>query len=83
MSRFSCSALAILAALAVSSGAQARTHHATPDAHASAAGASDMKARQQCNDMARSHWGTNSQDMQTPREHEYQACMFDHGMRNP
>jgi len=87
MSRFSYYALAVVAALTVSSGAYARTHHAgpsvTPGARASAAGASDMDIRKQCYDEARSHWGTNSQDMQTPRDFLYRACMYDHGMHNP
>jgi len=82
MSRFSGYALAVVAALTVSTGAYARTHHAvTPGARASAAGEMDM--RKQCYDEARSKWGTNSQDMQTPRDYLYRACMYDHGMHNP
>jgi len=85
MSRSSYYALALLAALSVSSGAYARTtHHTTiqPGAHASVA-SSEADVRKQCYDEARGHWGTNSQDMQTPRDFEYKSCMFDHGVRNP
>ena len=77
MSRVSCGALALIAALTLSSGADARTH---PGARAAA---SNMDMRKQCYEEARSHWGTNSQDMQTPRDFLYRACMYDHGMRNP
>ncbi len=87
MSGSSYYALALFAALTVSSGAYARTtHHSTsfpPGAHASVAGTSEADVRKQCYDEARGHWGTNSQDMQTPREAEYRACMYDHGVHNP
>jgi len=79
MSRTACCSLAILAALTLSSGAHARTHHS----HASAAGNSQTDMRTQCVEMARARWGTNSQDMQTPRDYAYRACMYDHGMANP
>jgi hypothetical protein len=87
MSRFSYCALALAAALTMSSGAYARTHHphgstVTPGAHASAA-TSEADIRQQCVEQARARWGTNSQDMQTPRDFAYRNCMFDHGVRNP
>jgi hypothetical protein len=52
-----------------------------PGARASAAGASDI--RQQCSAEARTRWGTNSQDLQTPRDFAYRTCMFDHGVRDP
>lgn len=86
MSRSACYSLALLAALTVSSGAYARTHHDSPlhpGAHASAAGTSQADIRQQCAEEARARWGTNSQDMQTPRDFAYRNCMFDRGMRNP
>jgi hypothetical protein len=83
MSRFSCYALAVIAALTASSDSDARTHHTTTGAHASAPGTPDMSAYKQCYDMARGHWGTNSQDMQTPRDFLYRACMYDHGVHNP
>lgn len=86
MSRSAYYSFALLAALTVSSGAYARTHHDNPlqpGAHASAAGTSQADIRQQCADEARARWGTNSQDMQTPRDFAYRSCMFDHGMRNP
>ena len=70
MSQTSCCSLVLLAALTVSSGAYARAHHNSqplqPGARASAAGTSE--AYQQCEEMARGRWGTNSQDMQTPRD---------------
>jgi hypothetical protein len=85
MSRTSCYSLAILAALTLSSGAHARTDHhgasVAPGARASAASQTDMRA--QCGEMARTRWGTNSQDMQTPRDFAFRACMFDHGVSNP
>lgn len=87
MSRSACYSLALLAALTVSSGAYARTHHDSPTfqpgTHASVAGTSQTGIRQQCAEEARARWGTNSQDMQTPRDYAYRNCMFDHGMRNP
>ena len=87
MSRASCCSLLILAALAVPAGAHARARHDTPpiqpDARASATPASRADMYRQCEEMARLRWGTNSQDMQTPRDFTYHACMFDHGMRNP
>jgi len=87
MSRSSHFALALLAALTVSSGAYARTtHHSTsfqPGAHASVAGTSQADVRQQCVEQARARWGTNSQDMQTPRDFAYRTCMYDHGVQNP
>jgi hypothetical protein len=85
MSRTSRYSLVILAALTVSSAAHARADHnsqsSQPGARASAAGTSE--AYLQCEEMARGRWGTNSQDMQTPRDFTYRACMFDHGVRNP
>lgn len=93
MTRFSCCALAFVAALTVSSGAYARTHHhhrpiVTPGASAATAGAhasavSEGAIQQQCAEVARARWGTNSQDMQTPRDFAYRDCMFDRGIRNP
>ena len=85
MTRSSCYSLALLTALTVSSGAYARTHHNSlpvqPGARASAAGTSETY--RQCEEEARGRWGTNGQDMQTPRDFAYHACMFDHGVRNP
>jgi hypothetical protein len=73
--------------LTVSSGAHARSHPNSPSfqpgARASAAGVSATDIRQQCSEEARARWGTNSQDMQTPRDFAYRTCMFDHGVRNP
>jgi hypothetical protein len=72
--------------LTVSSDAYARSHHNDPSSQpgaASAAGASQTDIRQQCSEAARARWGTNSQDMQTPRDFAYSTCMFDHGVRNP
>ena len=87
MSRFSCYSLALVAALTVSSGAYARANHHSasfqPGARASAAGTSETDIRQQCVEQARARWGTNSQDMQTPRDFAYRTCLFDHGVRNP
>lgn len=87
MSRFSFYALALVAGLAVSSGAYARVHDNSrsfqPGVRASAVGTSQADVRQQCNDEARARWGTNSQDMQKNRDFAFQACMFDHGVRNP
>ena len=87
MSRTSCYSLVMLAALTVPFGAYARTHHNShsfqPGARASAAGTSEAGIYQQCEEEARGRWGTNGQDMQTPRDFAYRACMFDHGMRNP
>jgi len=80
MSRLSSFTLALIAALTLSSGADARTH---PGARAAATAPSNMDMRKQCYEEARSHWGTNSQDMQTPREFLDRACMYDHGMHNP
>jgi hypothetical protein len=84
MSR-TCYSLVLLMALTVSAGAYARGDHKSlplqPGARASAAGTSETYL--QCEEMARGRWGTNSQDMQTPRDFAYRACMFDHGMRNP
>lgn len=87
MSRSSYYSLALLAALTMSSGAYARPQHNIPSfqpgARASAAGTSEADIRQQCSEQARARWGTNSQDMQTPRDFAYRTCMFDHGVRNP
>jgi hypothetical protein len=88
MSRTSCYSLALLAALTVSSGAYARVHHDgqsfQPGARASAAGTSETDIiYRQCEAVARGRWGTNGQEMQTPRDFAYRACMFDHGVRNP
>jgi hypothetical protein len=86
-SRGSCYSLFIFAALITSCDAHGRIHHSRlsiqPGAHASAAATSETVAYRQCEEMARLRWGTNSQDMQTPRDFTYHACMFDHGMRNP
>ena len=85
MSPTSCYSLVLLAALTVSCGAHARAQHNSlsvqPGARASAAGTPETYL--QCEEMARGRWGTNSQDMQTPRDFAYRACMFDHGVRNP
>ena len=79
--------LIILAALSVPAGAHVRAHHNTPsvppDARASAMPAAKVEMYVQCEEMARLHWGTNGQEMQTPRDFLYRACMYDHGMRNP
>jgi hypothetical protein len=87
MSRTACFPLALLAALTVSCGAYARTHHNSqsfhPGAHGSAAGTSKTEIYQQCEEEARARWGTNGQDMQKPRDFAYRACMFDHGVSNP
>ena len=87
MSRPSRGLLIILAALAGFSGAHARVHHNRPsiqrDARASAMSASRVEMYHQCEEMARLRWGTNGQEMQTPRDFAYRACMFDHGIRNP
>ena len=87
MSRTSCYPLVLLAALTVSSGAHARTHHDSqsshPGAHASAARTSQADVYRQCEAEARGRWGTNSTDMQTPRDFAYRACMFDHGVHAP
>ena len=87
MSRTSCYSLVILAAFAVSSGAYARVHpnslSAQPGARASVAGGSQTALYLQCEEAARGRWGSNSQDMQTPRDFAYRACMFDHGVRTP
>lgn len=87
MSPISRCSLVILVALAAPAGAHVRAHQDTPsvppDARASAMPAAKMDMYHQCEEMARLRWGTNSQDMQTPRDFAYRACMFDHGMRNP
>ena len=84
MSRTSYCALAIVAALAASTGAYARTtqHNAAglAGAHASA---SDMDIRQQCYAEAKTRYPSTSQDMQTNRDFAYRTCAFDHGVRNP
>jgi len=84
MSRYSCYVLAVIAALTVSSGAYARVNQAmTPGARASAVGTSETDTRRECVEKARSRWGSNSQDMQTPRDFLYRACMYEHGITNP
>lgn len=87
MSPISRYSLIVLAALTVPAGAHVRAHHnapsVSPDARASAMPTSEMDMYRQCEEMARLRWGTNSQDMQTPRDFAYRACMYDHGMRNP
>jgi hypothetical protein len=87
MSRFSCYALAVVAALTVSASAQARVNHNSPSiqpgAHASAVGNSETEIREQCAEEARARWGTNNQDMQKNRDLAARTCMFDHGVRNP
>ena len=89
MSRTSCYSLVILAALTASSGAHERAHRGDlsvqPDAHASATATATSKAEiyRQCEEHARVRWGTNSQDMQMPRDFDYHACMFDRGVTNP
>ena len=87
MSRFSCSALALLAALTVTSGAYARVNHNSPSiqpgAHASVAGTSEADIRKQCADEARARWGTSNQDMQRNRDFAASTCMFERGVRNP
>ena len=85
MSRFSIHALAVAAALTMTSGAYARVNHPTfqPGAHASVAGTSETDIRQQCAEEARARWGTNSQDMQRNRDFAASTCMVQHGIRNP
>jgi hypothetical protein len=87
MSRFSCSALALLAALTVSSGAYARAYHNSPSiqpgARASAAATSEADVRKQCADEARARWGVTNQDMQKNRDFAATTCMFERGVRNP
>ena len=84
MSRTSCYALTIVAALAASTGADARTHQPNAAALAGArASASDMDIRKQCYADARSRWPSTSQDVQTARDFAYRTCAFDHGVRNP
>jgi hypothetical protein len=87
MSPISRHSLIILAVLSMPAGAHVRAHDNTPsfppDARASAMPTSKMEMYQQCEEMARLRWGTNNQDMQTPRDFAYRACMYDHGMRNP
>jgi hypothetical protein len=87
MSRASYYSLALLAALTMSSGAYARAVHNSPsfqpNARASAVGTSEADVQRQCAEEARARWGTNSQDMQTPRDFAYRTCMFDHGVRTP
>ena len=57
--------------------------HVPRGAHASVKRESDMDIRKQCYAEARDRWGTNSQDMQTPRDFAYRSCAFEHGVRNP
>jgi hypothetical protein len=84
MSRFSFYSLALLAALTMTSGADARTNHAVqPGAHASVAATSEADIRKQCADEARARWGTNNQDMQRNRDMAASSCMFQHGIQNP
>ena len=87
MARTSGYSLIILAALTASSGAHEHAHHdnppVQPGARASVAATSQTDMYRQCEEEARLRWGTNSQDMQTPRDFAYRDCMFDHGMRNP
>ena len=87
MSRFSYCSLALLAALTVSSGAYARAAHSNqtfpPGVRASVTGTSEADIQRQWSEQARARWGTNSQDMQTPRDFAYRACMYDHGVSNP
>ena len=86
MARTSSYALALLTALSVSSAAYASTAHrgsSFQGAHASVAKTSETDVRQQCVEQARARWGTNSQDMQTPRDFAYRTCMYDHGIQNP
>ena len=87
MSRFSCYALAVVAALTVSVGAQARAYHTSPSipagARASTLGTSETDIREQCAEEARARWGTNNQDMQKNRDFAARTCMFDRGVRNP
>jgi hypothetical protein len=81
MTRFTRYAVAAFLSLAVSSPALARNGAAAPAGARNSA--SDTDVLKQCNEEAMRHWGTNSQDMQTPRDYLYRACAFDHGMRNP
>ena len=87
MSRFSICALAVAAALTMTSGAYARVNHLSPSiqpgAHASVAGTSETDIRKQCADEARARWGVTNQDMQKNRDFAASTCMFDHGIRNP
>jgi hypothetical protein len=87
MSRFSCASLALLAALTMTSGADARANHNSPSiqpgAHASAAGTSETDIRKQCAEEARARWGTTNQDMQKNRDFAASTCMFERGVRNP
>jgi hypothetical protein len=85
MPRFSrYTALAVLMAVIVPSGAYARVNHtnAVPraDAHNSL---SDMDIRKHCYEEARLRWPSSNQEMQTNRDFTYRTCAFDHGVRNP
>jgi hypothetical protein len=83
MTRFTRYAVAAFLSLAVSSPALARTGNGVAAPVGARNSASDTDVLKQCNEEAMRHWGTNSQDMQTPRDYLYRACAFDHGMRNP
>jgi hypothetical protein len=67
----------------VSSPVLARTGNGAAAPAGARNSASDADVLKQCNEEAMRHWGTNSQDMQTPRDFMYRACAFDHGVRNP
>jgi hypothetical protein len=86
MTRFSYCALAVLAALTMTSGAYARVNHTPsiqPGAHASVVGTSETDIRKQCAEEARARWGTTNQDMQKNRDMAASTCMVEHGVRNP
>ena len=83
MTRLTRCAVVAFLSLAVSSPALARTGNSAAAPAGARNSASDADVLKQCNEEATRHWGTNSQDMQTPRDFMYRACAFDHGVRNP
>jgi hypothetical protein len=83
MTRLTRYAAAALLSLTVSSPALARTGDGAAALAGAHNGASDADVMKRCNEEAERRWGTNSQDMQTPRDFAFRACTFDHGMRSP
>ena len=91
MTRFSfCTALAVLAVLAIAPNADAQTSRAQAahDRAAALAGAHNSitdqnSIRQKCYEYANSTWKSSNQEMQTNRDFAYRTCAFQHGVQNP
>ena len=77
-----CAALAVVMAVAASSGASARINgaHASAGAHN---GLNEMDIRKQCYAEAKERYPSTNQDMQTNRDFAYRTCAFDRGVNYP